>query len=239
MGQRDGIHRVRRARPTRLRRTARRALASAWPSGCARPRAQSASDIARLPTLCRSGSPPGPASRDVQTRRRQEAYGGAVELEPMLAAAAAWRRTALRAPLLEPRLAIAHDHLQDVARGGPYADLGLTPPGAYPRVAQPDPAQHVHSASTKMTSAGFARFGGHLVGVFCRPFVASRGRLRSLVSPGASLIRKRSQVRVLDRPLAGIQKIAAFTQFSRIWLLEDRHGRGVPWGHNGATGSYQ
>ena len=29
------------------------------------------------------------------------------------------------------------------------------------------------------------------------------------------LIRKRSQVRVLDRPLAGIQKFAAFAQFSR------------------------
>jgi hypothetical protein len=52
------------------------------------------------------------------------------------------------------------------------------------------------------------------------------------------LIRKRSQVRVLDRPLAGIQEFAAFTQFSRIWLAEDRHGRGVPWGHNGATGGY-
>ena len=52
------------------------------------------------------------------------------------------------------------------------------------------------------------------------------------------LIRKRSQVRVLDRPLAGIQEFAAFAQFSRIWLLEDRHGRGVPWGHNGATGGY-
>ena len=52
------------------------------------------------------------------------------------------------------------------------------------------------------------------------------------------LIRKRSQVRVLDRPLAGIQEFPAFAQFSRIWLLEDRHGRGVPWGHNGATGSY-
>ena len=52
------------------------------------------------------------------------------------------------------------------------------------------------------------------------------------------LIRKRSQVRVLDRPLAGIQEFAAFAQFSRIWLLEGRHGRGVPWGHNGATGGY-
>ena len=41
------------------------------------------------------------------------------------------------------------------------------------------------------------------------------------------LIRKRSQVRVLDRPLAGIQEFAAFAQFSRIWLLEGRHGRGV------------
>ena len=52
------------------------------------------------------------------------------------------------------------------------------------------------------------------------------------------LIRKRSLVRVQDRPSAGIQKFAAFVQFSRIWLLEGRHGRGVPWGHNGATGGY-
>ena len=51
------------------------------------------------------------------------------------------------------------------------------------------------------------------------------------------LIRKRSQVRVLDRPLAGIQEFAAFTQFSGIWLLEGRHGRvfhGAIW----ATGGY-
>ena len=47
------------------------------------------------------------------------------------------------------------------------------------------------------------------------------------------LIRKRSQVRVLDRPLAGIQEFAAFTQFSGIWLLEDRCGLGAPRGHMG------
>ena len=47
------------------------------------------------------------------------------------------------------------------------------------------------------------------------------------------LIRKRSQVRVLDRPLAGIQEFAAFTQWSGIWPCVDRHGLGVPWGHMG------
>ena len=53
------------------------------------------------------------------------------------------------------------------------------------------------------------------------------------------LIRKRSQVRVLDRPSTGIQDFPAYAKFSRIWLLEGRHGRGVPWGHNGATGGYR
>ena len=57
-----------------------------------------------------------------------------------------------------------------------------------------------------------------------------------------SLIRKRSQVRVLDRPLAGIQEFAAFTQFSRIWLLEDRHVgvfRGATMGPPAVTGERQ
>jgi len=49
-----------------------------------------------------------------------------------------------------------------------------------------------------------------------------------------SLVRKTSQVRVLDRPSAGIQEFAASAQFSGIWLLEDRHGLGAPMGPHGA-----
>jgi hypothetical protein len=49
----------------------------------------------------------------------------------------------------------------------------------------------------------------------------------------ASLIRKRSQVRVLDRPLAGIQKFAAVTQLSGFRLCDDRGSLGAPWGHMG------
>ena len=49
------------------------------------------------------------------------------------------------------------------------------------------------------------------------------------------LIRKRSQVRVLDRPLAGIQEFAAFTQFSGIWLAGGSAwsgcSMGPQWGH--------
>ena len=53
------------------------------------------------------------------------------------------------------------------------------------------------------------------------------------------LIRKRSQVRVLDRPLAGIQDFAAFVQYSGFWLLKERRGLGAPWGHDGATSFYR
>jgi hypothetical protein len=48
------------------------------------------------------------------------------------------------------------------------------------------------------------------------------------------LIRKRSQVRVLDRPLAGIQEFAAFAQWSGIWLRVVGAVwvlQGAIWGH--------
>jgi hypothetical protein len=49
------------------------------------------------------------------------------------------------------------------------------------------------------------------------------------------LIRKRSQVRVLDRPSAGIQEFPAYEQFSEN-LAARRSDSQVPsWGHNGAT----
>jgi hypothetical protein len=55
----------------------------------------------------------------------------------------------------------------------------------------------------------------------------------------AFLIRKRSQVRVLDRSSAGIQEFAAFCAI--LWdVAVGGSGRsGVPWGHHGATSSYR
>ena len=47
------------------------------------------------------------------------------------------------------------------------------------------------------------------------------------------LIRKRSQVRVLDRPSTGIQEFPAFAQLPGIWLRVGPCGWGVPRGHMG------
>ena len=72
-----------------------------------------------------------------------------------------------------------------------------------------------------------------------------RGGLQGLIASWGDwrgqkvfLIRKRSQVRVLDRPLAGIQEFAAFAQLSGIWLCVDRRGSGCSKGPYGATGGY-
>jgi len=53
------------------------------------------------------------------------------------------------------------------------------------------------------------------------------------------LIRKRSQVRVLDRPSAGIQEFPAFAYFSGFWLLKARGSMGAPWGHMGPPAGYR
>jgi hypothetical protein len=47
------------------------------------------------------------------------------------------------------------------------------------------------------------------------------------------LIRKRSLVRVLDRPLAGIQEFAAFAQCSGFRAASGSDGLGAPRGHMG------
>ena len=52
------------------------------------------------------------------------------------------------------------------------------------------------------------------------------------------LIRKRSQVRVLDRPSTGSRNCLHLNNTLGFGLLKDRHGRGVPRGHDGATGGY-
>ena len=52
----------------------------------------------------------------------------------------------------------------------------------------------------------------------------------------AFLIRKRSQVRVLDRPSAGIQEFPASAQRSGSWLRVGRRRLGAPMGPYGATG---
>jgi hypothetical protein len=49
----------------------------------------------------------------------------------------------------------------------------------------------------------------------------------------ASLIRKRSQVRVLDRPSAGIQEFAAFAQCSGFGTAGRSGDLGRSWGHMG------
>jgi hypothetical protein len=131
----------------------------------------------------------------------------------MLAAAAAWRRTALRAPLLEPRLAIAHDHLQDVARGGPYAldwasrRLGHAPRGSPAGSDAARPSRvHQDDFGRLRALAGGDICSGWFAG-FLWPFAVACDRL---FRPGASLIRKRSQVRVLDRPFWDLQGFPAF-----------------------------
>jgi hypothetical protein len=65
--------------------------------------------------------------------------------------------------------------------------------------------------------------------------LCSHGTFQVIEGHHLSLIRKRSQVRVLDRPSAGIQEIAAFAQFSGIWLCVDRRGLGAPRGHMGPS----
>jgi hypothetical protein len=47
------------------------------------------------------------------------------------------------------------------------------------------------------------------------------------------LIRKRSQVRVLDRPSTGSRNCLHLNNILGFGLLKDRHGRGVPRGHMG------
>jgi hypothetical protein len=148
---------------------------------------------------------------------------------------------ALRAPLLEPRLAIAHDRLRERDSGRHRRDLGLAgvrhTPGSNPTslgAARPFRVHHDEFARIRAVSAddgGRPAFAGLLW-----TFVAGRDRL---FRPWASLIRKRSQVRVLDRPLTGIQDFAAFVQLSGFWLCVDRRALGGPWGHHGATSYYR
>ena len=205
--------------------------------------ARRAASLARKGLACRASALHPPA-RDVQPRRRQEPAGGAIAPEPTLAAAPSRRSMALRAPLLEPRLAIAHDRLRERDSRRHRRDLGLAgvrhTPGSNPTslgAARPFRVHQDEFARIRAVSAddaGRAAFAGLLW-----TFVAGRDRL---FRPRASLIRKRSQVRVLDRPLAGIQEFAAFEQFSRIWLLEDRHVgvfRGATMGPPAVTGERQ
>jgi hypothetical protein len=154
----------------------------------------------------RRASAPDPPAPDVQPRRRQELAGGAVGPEPTLAAAPSRRRMALRAPLLEPHLAIAHDRLQERDSRRDRRDLGLAgvrhTPGSNPTslgAARPFRVHHDEFARSRAVSAddpGRPAFAGLL-----RTFVAGRDRL---FRPWASLIRKRSLVRVQDRPLPAL-----------------------------------
>ena len=199
----------------------------------------SARRAARLARKGRARRAPAlhPPARDVQPRRRQEPPAGAIAPEPTLAAVPSRRSMALRAPLLEPRLAIAHDRLRERDSRRDRRDLGLAgvrhTPGSNPAslgAARPFRVHQDEFARIRAVSAddpGRPAFAGLL-----SPVVAGRDRL---FRPWASLIRKRSQVRVLDRPLAGIQEIAAFAQLSGFRLLKHRRSFGTPGGHNGAT----